>query len=629
MCGIVGAFGVVAPDVFNRMLGSISHRGPDYQSALSLGDVYLGHARLSILDLSVMSNQPLWDINERACIIFNGEIYNYQELREHLIDLGYKFLSSGDAEVIVNLFLHYGVIGFEKLNGIFAFAIWDKESERLILARDRLGVKPLYYAQTESGFYFSSELKSLLLVDSISNNLNYDAILRSIVFLWSPGPQTILQDILKLSPGSYLIIQNRKILTASNYVDFEKYKPQKSFSSFNAKKTLDESLKSSIKGQLVSDVPIGSFLSGGLDSSLIVAIIKQLTQNKLPCFTIKSFGSDSCNDGFTDDLQYARQVADYLNVDLNIVEANPNIMQLLPQIVYHLDEPCGDPAPFNVWLICEEARKRGLKVLFSGVGGDDIFSGYRRHQALLFDKLITILPASIGGFLQSFSQVIPANRSIFRRIKKLLSFAGLPERERLLSYFYWIDPKVARDLFTDNIKQKLSDNPLANMLSEIDNLSDLPLLEKMLYLEQKYFLVDHNFNYTDKMSMAHGVEVRVPYLDNELKKVAANIPVKYKRRYGVNKWILKQVAKRYLPKSVIFRSKTGFGVPLRHWLQVELRSLVDDLLSEESIVKRGIFNSDTVRYLITQNNLGKEDYSYPIFTLLCIEQWCRIFIDGK
>lgn len=627
MCGIVGAVGEMEPATLQKMLDKIAHRGPDNQDSLSIDDVHFGHARLSILDLSPNSNQPLWDVKRKFCIIFNGEIYNYQVLRKELLDLGYSFASNGDAEVIVNLFAHYGVDGLSKLNGIFSFAILDKNSQQVYLVRDRFGVKPMYFTSNSKGVYFASELKALLSLENVAKDLNFDAIFRSVVFLWSPGPDTIVDGVNKLEPGHYLVIQNKKIVKNARYVKEDRFFEQK-YSKKRAKSLVEDSLLGSIRDQLVADVPVGAFLSGGLDSSLIVAMAKELNTKQLQCYTIQSVSDGSGNDGFADDLAYAKLVAEYLDVDLDIVLADTDILKMLPQMIYHLDEPCGDPAALNVWMISEKASKSGKKVLFSGAGGDDIFSGYRRHQALAFTKMCAFMPKGFCRGLSKFANLLPVRKSFFRRARKLLTFAGLPENEQLLSYFYWIEPTIVRNLFTEDVKKKLSKDPLANILSEVSSLDDLPLLERMLYLEKKYFLIDHNFNYTDKMSMAHGVEVRVPYLDNKLNQVASGLPVRIKKRFGTTKWVLKQVARKYLPKNVIYRPKTGFGVPLRKWLQNDLHAMVEEFLSEESLARRGIFDYSAVRDLIEKDRAGKGDYSYPIFTLLCIEQWCRIFLDN-
>lgn len=626
MCGLVGFVGNASSSLLQEMAEKIAHRGPDNLSTLAFGHVHLAHARLSIIDLSVNSNQPLWDAKKNACIVFNGEIYNYKALREELSGFGYEFNSAGDAEVLLNLYLHYGVKCLEKVNGIFAFALWDARQNELFIARDPFGVKPLYYTENADGFYFSSELKALLVAPGVSRDLNYDAILRSVVFLWSPGPDTILKNIFKLEPGHYLLIKDRKMVQHAPYYIWPEYQPE-NMSVEKACEQVQHALQSSVQEQLVSDVPLGAFLSGGLDSSLLVAMAKQAGAESLECFTIQSVDPKDNAEGFVDDLPYAKKVAVYLDVNLNVVNVQPDVMNLLPKMIYHLDEPQADPAPLNVWLICEEARKKGIKVLFSGAGGDDVFTGYRRHYAIGLEKYYVKLPLLVRKMLQRVTRSLPKQNPHLRRLAKLFAYAGLPENERLLSYFYWIDPTVVRNLFTDEVQCQLSEAPIASILSHLSARPETNKLEKMLYLERQYFLVDHNFNYTDKMSMAHGVEVRVPFLDKGVVDVASRLDVKLKQRGREGKWILKKMAERYLPKSVIYRPKAGFGAPLRRWLKADLKPLVDDLLSEASLQQRGIFKPERVRELIEQDRKGQEDYSYPIFSLLCIELWCRIFID--
>lgn len=628
MCGIAGVYGDCSSSLLSHMLERIAHRGPDNLSMASATPLHLAHSRLSIIDLSPESNQPLWDATNTVCIAFNGEIYNYQDLRESLVSQGHSFASGGDAEVIANMYLRYGTKSFSMLQGIFAIAIWDARSDELFVVRDPYGVKPLYYTKEETGFFaFASEMKALLAIPDISRSLCYDALLRSIVFLWSPGPETVLKNIHKLEPGHYLRVKDQKLCDKVMYSQSPQYMPERRA----VKKHIDEletCLQSSVEEELVADVPVGAFLSGGLDSSLIVAMASQIYTKPLECFTINSTSDSSQNDGFTDDLPYAKAVAKHLGVSLNVVEAKPDIMKYLSWMIYHLDEPQADPAPLNVSLICKMAREKGIKVLFSGAGGDDVFSGYRRHYAIKLEKYWSWLPQNARRLLKGTTARLPKSNPRLRRLSKMFAYADVSSNERLLSYFYWIRPERVHSLFTEEVKAQLSANPMASLLDEVSKLPIKDPLEQMLYLERKYFLVDHNFNYTDKMSMAHGVEVRVPFLNKRVIECASKIPVKLKQRGRQGKWVLKKVAERYLPKSIIYRSKTGFGAPLRQWLQHDLKAIVDELLGKESLHKRGIFKYEAVQSLIDADREGLEDYSYPIFSLLCIEVWCRIFIDG-
>ena len=624
MCGIAGAIGLLDKKTLERMAEKISHRGPDNTSFYSDSNVHLAHVRLSIIDLSPTSDQPLWDVNKKACIIFNGEIYNYKKLKGDLIDKGYEFSSSGDSEVLLNLYLEYGAECLAKLSGIFSFAIWDEEKKELFIARDNYGVKPFYYSVNENGFYFASEIKALLEVDSIQKEFNYDSLFRSLVFLWSPGEETILANIKKLKPAHYAIIKDGKIKHYCRYWEYPASKPS-SQSVSELTKSVFTSLEDAVEEQLVADVPVGAFLSGGLDSSFIVALANKKSKQKISCFTIDS-GSDAlAKEGFTDDLPYAKKVANLLDVDLDILKVTPDITTLLPKMIYHLDELQADPAPLNVLLICEQARKKGIKVLLSGAGGDDIFTGYRRHYAVTAEKYWSWLPKILRKGLKSSTSLLPKKNALLRRIAKAFQFAELDQNERLLSYFYWLDPNVAKGLFKETTK--ISSSPLKFMLDEIEQFQTEDNVEKMLMLERKYFLVDHNLNYTDKMSMATGVEVRVPFLDKQVVATAAKIPSYLKQKGKIGKWILKKAAEKILPKEIIYRQKSGFGAPLRTWLQNDLVSMVDSCLSKDTIERRGVFNAKNVLSLIEDDRKGKADNSYPIFALLCFEIWCQQFLD--
>lgn len=626
MCGIAGGMGLLGQETLDQMAQKISHRGPDNISTEIIGQMHLAHTRLSIIDLSVGSSQPLWDATRVACIVFNGEIYNYKSLRDELLHLGVKFNTDGDAEVLLNLYLQFGTQLFEKVSGIFTFAIWDNSKQELLLARDHFGVKPLYYSQNEKGLYFASEIKSLLEVDSIKRELNCDALYRTLIFLWSPGRETLLANVYKVEPGHYLRVKNKKIVEDFCYWSLPSYCEQSQDESVIASQVL-ERLRNSVKEQLVSDVPVGAFLSGGLDSSLLVALARESYKEKIQCFTIDSSRCNTSNDGFTDDLPYAKKVAEYLGVDLDVLTISPDIVKLLPKMIYHLDELQADPAPINVMLISKMASEKGYKVLLSGAGGDDVFSGYRRHYAIKSERYWSWLPRPFRSLLKHSSGLLPKKYAFCRRVAKAFSYADLPQEERLLSYFYWMDPIVARELFNDNIKNQISKKPMGDL---IDKLAALPYedpLEKMLFLEKSYFMVDHNFNYTDKMSMAYGVEVRVPFLDKNVVEFAAGIKSSLKQNGRVGKWILKKAAESVLPKSVIYRPKAGFGAPLREWLKTDLAPYVDDMLSSEKIRNRGVFDPEKVQALIDADRSGKEDYSYSIFALLCFEIWSQLFLD--
>jgi asparagine synthase (glutamine-hydrolysing) len=605
------------------MVDRIAHRGPDNQSVeyIKEGEVGLGHTRLSIIDLSAKSNQPLWDATRKFCITYNGEIYNYQELKRRLVQKGYRFVSDGDSEVLLNLFIEHGVAALNMLNGIFAFAIWNSLDKTLFLARDQLGVKPLYYAETDTGFVFSSEMKSLLCDQSISRDIDAVAISHYLKFLWCPSPQTPLKSVRKLEPGQRLLVADGEIRDCRKY--FELPISSEPYSTYDqCKDMLNRALHNSVRRQLVSDVDVGAFLSGGLDSSSVVAIAsRELGAKNLPCYTIDF--EDADKEGMHADLPYAKRVAAFLGTPLEVIRVTPNIAEDLPRLVYQLDEPQADLAPLNAWYIADLARRQGIKVLLSGAGGDDLLTGYRRHYAVMQERYWSWWPKPIREILEAGTRALPKNNVPLRRIAKAFEYAGWSASDRVSSYFYWLHPDKVSGLVNANLNGDV--DPIAKSISDLPD--SMTRLQKMLYIDIRFFLADHNFNYTDKVSMAEGVEVRVPLVDREMVDVSMRIPDKYKQHGKHGKWIFKKAMEGMLPKDVIYRPKTGFGVPIRSWLKGELRPMVDELLSPTSLNARGLFNSENVATLIAQDRKGAVDATYTVLSLMVIELWCRQFID--
>jgi asparagine synthase (glutamine-hydrolysing) len=381
---------------------------------------------------------------------------------------------------------------------------------------------------------------------------------------------------------------------------------------------------------MVSDVPVGAFLSGGLDSSAVVRFAReQVSNNELDCFTIAFDSSGGEFDGFAEDLPYAKRVARELDVPLHVVTVGPDMATRFGEMIYHLDEPQADPAPLNALFICELARDHGIKVLLSGAGGDDLFTGYRRHAALRAERLWAWLPLSSRRALRNLGALFPQDRPFGRRVERAFRHADSDPVERLVGYFLWIDEHVQRTLYTPDFEKALGGRsamaPLRKSLEEVSGASDP--LDRMLYLELRHFLADHNLNYTDKTGMAAGVEVRVPFLDPELVEYASKIPASEKFRGRTSKYLLKKAMEPYLPRSVIYRPKSGFGVPLRKWLHGRMRGVMLDLLSEKSLKKRGLFDANRVKQLIDKDFRGETDAAYPLFSLMCIEWWQRIFLD--
>jgi asparagine synthase (glutamine-hydrolysing) len=633
MCGIIGISGKYESSFLKAGTAAIQHRGPDdfgiYEDAkLQIG---LGHTRLSIVELSELGHQPMVSDDGAVVLVFNGEIYNFRELRAELEAKGRIFKGHSDTEVVLQLYLEYGQSMLSHLNGIFAIGLWDARSQSLLLARDALGVKPLYIYEGPESFAFSSEIKALVHLTPSLSAIDYAAVHRYLSFQWCPGAGTPFEAVHKLGPGEALWVAKGKVQERFSWYQLPIFDliPKVRLNKTDSIQGVELHVRQAVHRQMVADVPVGAFLSGGLDSSSVVAFAKELNSD-IKCFTIESDGGQDA--GMKDDLGYAKQVAKHLNVPLEIVKIDSSQMASdLEQMVFQLDEPLADPAPLNVLYISRLAREQGIKVLLSGAGGDDVFSGYRRHLALKSESYWNWLPRAARSGIETLSAGLDQRNPLFRRMAKLFNGAALDGDARIANYFLWAKRDDLYALYTPSFKAHLNNEaaaePILNFLSSVpQNASPL---DRMLAVEQRFFLPDHNLSYTDKMSMAVGVEVRTPFLDLDLVEFSSLIPDCYKQRGAHSKWVFKKAMEPYLPRDVIYRPKTGFGAPLRRWMRFELRQLLGDLLSVDSLRRRGLFDPMAVQNMIAANDSGKTDASYTLLSLLCIEIWCRAFIDKK
>lgn len=652
MCGIAGFSGDFGGSLLDRMGALLAHRGPDDAGTILFGAepsaVGLAHRQLSIIDLSADGHQPM----TTACpncvdgagraeaglwITFNGEIYNHLELRARLEAKGHVFRSRSDTEVLLHLYAEYGIEMVKELNGIFAFALYDGRDAggsgkdgALWLVRDGFGIKPLYFVEFSAGLLFASEIKALLADPRWERALDPVGIDYTLNYLWTPAPSTCFKAVRKVEPGEGLLIRNGRVSRRFAYFDppVEHSSPRKPAD--DLRQELIGCLSDAVERQLMADVPVGFFLSGGLDSSSVVAMARQLhPDRKLQCFTIASADHQFSEEGIDDDLPYAARVARHLNVNLNVVPITAAILDDLSTAIYHLDEPQADPASINVLLISRLASDRGIKVLLSGVGGDDIFAGYRRHHALMLERYWAWAPRPARRALAALSRKLPADVAYGRRIRRAFKYADLDGDERLASYFLWSEDQQMRRLYAPSWAAQISPGHVLSPL--LHTLAKLPAvthpLNKMLFLELKHFLADHNLNYTDKMSMAAGVEVRVPLLDPDLVAFAARLPSQMKQHRGEGKWLFKQAMKSYLPQDIVHRPKTGFGAPLRSWLRGPLRPLVADVLSNSAVRAREIFDPAELRALVAADAVGAVNAAYSIFAVMCFELWCRLYAD--
>lgn len=632
MCGICGVVGKADEQLIQKMLASIAHRGPDDEGIYVAGSangerVGFGHRRLSIIDLSPAGHEPMSDAQGEIWLTYNGEIYNFQEIRKELEKRGHKFKSDSDAEVVIYAYREWGLNALAMFNGLFAFAIWDARNNSLLLVRDRLGIKPVYYADTPSGFAFASEIKAILTIPDFKREVDLESLNQFLSFLWTPDPDTMFSGVKKLPPGHFLLYQNGHT-EVRQYWDLE-FNEDDSLSEADWVERVREQVERSVRAQMIADVPLGAFLSGGVDSSSIVSLMTGMVSQKVTTYTFGFKSEDLRYDILEDDVKYAREIGAKLETDYHESFFEPKVMDLLPKLVYHMDEPIADPAAITSYLICKAARER-LTVLLSGMGGDEVFAGYPRHIAVKIAEAYNLIPSFISRpLVEAMPASVPGRfNSVFRNTKKLARSAALPLRERYLGYCTYFKEDEKAKLYSGAMHTASLDfNALAAHQRYFDKVADEDFVNQMLYVDLKTFLPCLNLTYTDKTSMAASMEVRVPLLDHELVEMAARIPARLKIKGLTRKYVLKKAAEKWLPRNIIYRKKAGFSAPLRSWLQKDLREMVEDLLSESNIKQRGYFDYAEVRRLIDDNLAGREDNGLKIFQLLTLELWHRQFID--
>ncbi len=645
MCGIAGIISTEPETHIGAMLRTLEHRGRDDEGVWTSqpidGDgrrVCFGHRRLSIIDTSTAGHEPLISSDGRFVLTFNGEIYNYRELREELKSAGHRFLTQTDTEVLLAAFAQWGKDCLTRLNGMFAFAVWDNQLRTLTLARDHAGIKPLYYAivprrvGAPPAFIFASEAKAILATRLIERGLDAESLHQFLTFLWTPDPKTLFKGLKTLPPAHVLTLKDRQ-LSLDEWWDI-------SFDEVDYEKTegwwqerVLETLDRVVKMEMVSDVPLGSFLSGGIDSSGIVAMMKQHSNGRrVETYTAGMAAEDLRYDIIPDDLHWARRVNKHLDTDYHEIMLKPDIAELLPKLVYHMDEPPIDMA-IPSYLISRAARDT-LTVMLSGMGGDEVFAGYPRQLAMKIAGALDPVPQLLRRpLMKTIANTLPGGlpgklTAPLRNAKKFARSAALDFEERYLGYGTY---------FTDDAKQQLYTADMRELTGNVDayadhkryfaRVSNAEPLNQLLYVDLKTFLPCLNLITTDKTSMAANLEVRVPFLNREMVEMSARMPPNLKLRGFKRKYILKRAMEKHLPHDVIWRKKAGFGAPIRSWLRGPLRPLVDDLLSEQTVRKRGLFQPAEVRRIIELNLSGREDFNLQVFQLLNLELWHREFID--
>lgn len=621
MCGIAGIIHAEAGSYIRLMTQILSHRGPDGEGYYTDDTVALGHRRLAIQDLSSQASQPMFSENGRYILVYNGEIYNHLEIREQL-GKSRDFASHGDTETLLYALEKEREHILNRLNGMFAFCLLDKERRELLLARDPYGMKPLYWYSDANTFAFASEIKAFEVLPFFDRKPDIPAITNYMQYLWSPGSHTPYASVKKLDPGHYMTV-SLDDRTIRQYPYFSLHICQPQHKNLPVKwwiQQLENKLEAAVRRHLLSDVPVAFFLSGGLDSSAVVAMAKKcMPDRKLVCYTIDPGAEAMDDEGFGGDLYFARSVAAHLGVELREVKTDTSDFEKLKPMVLQLDEPQADLAPLYVQAICRQAKIDGFKVLLGGTGGDDVFTGYRRHQATRIEWVYKVIPRiffRLPGKLISFA---PAGNPLIRRIQKLVS-AGLESREdSILHFFRWMKLSDVKELIHAGQKDHILNecDPLESTLRAFSY--DASMLEKMQLLDMKFFLPDHNLAYTDKMSMAESVEVRVPFLDKELTEFAWSVPEKWRMRGTTTKFLLRKVMESYLPRDVIYRPKAGFAGPLRQYLRGDWKFPVEQNLF--STGKNPLFDEKALRALWDRHQQQETDASYPILSVLLLQLW--------
>jgi len=645
MCGIAGLVNCGDREVLGRMTHVLAHRGPDdsglWERRFPDGSyVGLGSRRLAILDLSADGHMPMCNEGRTIWITYNGEIYNFAELRRELQSKGHRFSSKTDTEVVLHLYEEEGADCVLKLKGMFAFAVCDLRSGKpeLFLARDHFGVKPLYYSHQGNKLAFASEVKAILQAPQMDSKLDLESLHQYLTFLWVPDPKTMFQGIYKLPAGHCATFRDGGLKIRQYWdLSFPPAGTHYSRSEADLADEVRERFRQSVEAQMVSDVPIGAFLSAGLDSSSIVAMMCRSTKQPVRTYTITFPRKYRVGETTLDDPDVPARLARQLGCENQQIVVEPDVAGLLPRLTWHMDEPTADPAIITAYLVCREAREQAT-VLLSGVGGDELFAGYRKHAAHRWASAYHRMPGFIRRGLEASLDVLPSMRGTVmkgsvRLAKKMARSASLNPEDRFIRNCTYLDAEQKMSLYTAEVQDQLrASDPAVRHRRSFEAVHDTDFLNQMLYLDTKIFMVSLNLNYNDKMSMASSVEVRVPFLDRELAEFSAwNIPPDLKLKglfRPTTKHIFRRAMRDVLPAEVLRQPKAGFAAPVDYWLANDLREMVDDLLSETNILKRGLFRPEAVRRFVEEHRSGAEDWSMQIWQFLTLENWMRIFLDA-
>jgi asparagine synthase (glutamine-hydrolysing) len=624
VCGIAGIVGrkgdsIDASDV-RRMCQTIVHRGPDDEGILAQGPVGLGMRRLSIIDLAG-GRQPIHNEDKSIWIVFNGEIYNFPQLREDLLSRGHQFYTHSDTEVIVHLYEEMGADCVQKLRGMFALALYDARKQSLLLARDRLGKKPLHYALHEGRLLFGSEIKTILSVAPELAEIDPEGILQYFYYGYILDPQSAFRKIKKLPAGHVLEFSGGEV-KVSQYWDVPAYSQQNPSSEEEILEQLEERLAEAVRMRLISDVPLGALLSGGVDSSIVVALMARASSRPVKTFSI----------GFRvarfDELEHARRVAQRFATEHHELIVNPDIEETLDHLSKMLEEPFGDSSMLPTYYVCKMARQQ-VTVALSGDGGDELFAGYDRYLTSLQRRKYDRIPRWLGSFYRG---LVHGRLPTDAYGRNLLWNASLSARDRYLDHICFF-PAMHRErgLFSEDFVKEASElpDPLGFYQEYYDNAPARDHLSRLLYLDTKTYLNGDILTKVDRMSMATSLEVRVPMLDHEFVGWAASLPIEWKMRHGTRKYLLKRLAERLgIPSKLLNRPKQGFQLPLVDWIRKELKEQIVNVLLEPRTLQRGYFRPEAIRNLVDEHMRERRNRSGLLWRLLVLEMWHRNFLEA-
>jgi asparagine synthase (glutamine-hydrolysing) len=627
MCGICGKYSPsgVKTEELNHMLDTIVHRGPDDFGVYIKANIGLGSRRLSIIDLET-GNQPISNEDGTIWVIYNGEIYNYQTLRAQLEAKGHLFHTNSDTEVIVHLYEEVGEHCVEQLRGMFAFALWDEPDQKLVLARDRIGQKPLFYSRDGADFLFGSEMKAILALHHQKPELEPLAMHDYLSLRFIPAPRTIFKNIQKLPPAHTLVFQHGQIRLRRYW--HLSFREKLSSSEPEIIEALQEQLTRTVESHLISDVPVGAFLSGGLDSSLIVAILAGELSRKPETFSIGVEESDF------DELPFARMVAEQYETQHREERVSANLIQSLPDMIWHLDEP-SDPIAACMFQAARLASKH-VKVVLGGDGGDELFAGFDRYVGARYVDAYSLMPqnlrkALMGPMLDHLpdSFTYKSLTQKLRWVHHLSLQATAAEQYAEATCFFRFTHEGKRALYSDYLWKELGErNSTAAMTEPFNHAEADDVLDRMLYTDFVTRLPEHSLVLTDRMSMAHGLEARSPFLDHELVEFLAKVPANMKVQNHQPKYLMRKLAARYLPAPILQREKQGFMLPIAYWFRTDLFPVVSRMLEHSYFVKAGWFKKENIHRLLHEHRNNRNDHHVRLWMLLTLELWHQLYIEG-